>query len=291
MNTERKLAQSLGVDFKLENIKIGDYFINYIVAGEGEPVLLIHGGNIGWGQWYLNIPELSRHFKVYALDLPGAGRSTRIDYSKLNLDRDFVDVVDQFIKLKNLNDVNIVGSSIGGWIALKLALKDNPRINRLVLVDSLGFTDYVSFSNRIIGIYPVAKIISKTILRPHRENKNVEKFLRSVLHDPDLPLKKEFIDYFYETMETSHNILFFSCLSSIFGINKELILRNELPRIRNNTLIVWGKNDKLLPLEKNRDSFKLIQYAQVGIIENSHHMPFIEKYAEFNKLIIDFLKS
>jgi predicted nucleotidyltransferase len=63
---------------KLEQVKIGEFVINYATAGKGLPIVLIHGGNIGWGQWYPNIPELARYFKVYALDLPGGGRRSRI---------------------------------------------------------------------------------------------------------------------------------------------------------------------------------------------------------------------
>jgi len=76
MTTEQTLANSLGIELAIKQIPIGAHKINYLVAGKGEPLLLIHGANFGWGVWYPNIPELAKHFTVYAIDLPGAGHSS-----------------------------------------------------------------------------------------------------------------------------------------------------------------------------------------------------------------------
>src|SRR3989338_9691584 len=123
ISAEQKLIQSLNIPVVKKNIKIGDHLINYIECGSGEPLVLVHGANIGWGQWHKNIPELSKYFKIYSIDLVSAGGSSKIDFQNLNLEHDLVDVVDQFITSKSLNRVNLLGHSLGGWIALKIVLR------------------------------------------------------------------------------------------------------------------------------------------------------------------------
>src|SRR3989344_1127805 len=112
MSTEEALAQTLGIPYTIAQDTIGPYSINYFKAGQGRPLLLIHGANIGWGQWYRNIPELAKRSEVWALDLPGAGRSSRVDYSKLDPQKDLVEVVEKFVRVHNLRDFHIIGASI-----------------------------------------------------------------------------------------------------------------------------------------------------------------------------------
>jgi pimeloyl-ACP methyl ester carboxylesterase len=287
MTTEQRLANSLGVDFAIKQIPIGNYQINYLVAGKGDPLLLIHGANFGWGVWYPNIPELSKHFTVYAIDLPGAGRSSRINYAKLDLQRDLVDVVEQFISANQLENAHLVGFSVGGWLTMKIALLHAERKNKLIIENSVGFTDYMGRSDKIIGIYPFAKLIAKTILIPKRKNKNIEKFLRGIFYNHDLVLKSEFIEYFYETMKSSHNLLFISRLTAL---TRQFSLTNELTRVKNEILIVWGTKDKIIPLHKNRAYFTLLSNSRIKIMKEAGHIPSLEKPQEFNKALLEFLR-
>lgn len=290
-NTENRLIETIPVKLKKEKTRINNYDINYVTAGKGEPLLLIHGGNIGWGQWYPNIDAFSKFFRVYALDLPGAGRSTKVNFSKLDLEKDFVEVVEKFINIHGFKNLNVIGSSIGGWILLKIALRGNTKLKKLVLVDCIGFTNHMRIADRIIGIYPLATLLSKTVLKPYRENRNIEKFLRDIFYNKSLPIRKEFTDYFYETMENSHNLLLISRLSSLWGIRKEFILERELPEIKNEVMIIWGEKDKLLPPNQSYDNFKLIPKVQIEIMQDAGHIPSIEKSKEFNQLVVKFLKS
>ena len=68
MNSEYNLAKIVGTGLKIHQVKINSYTINYITMGKGEPVLLLHGLNIGWGEWYPNIAALSKQFTVYAVE-------------------------------------------------------------------------------------------------------------------------------------------------------------------------------------------------------------------------------
>jgi len=288
-DTETRLIKSIPIIINREKLKILDYEINYIKSGKGPPLLLIHGGNIGWGQWFPNIAELANHFTIYALDLPGGGRSTKIDYSRLNPEKDLVEPVEKFISLQNLTDLNILGSSFSGWIILKIALRNKVRLNRLVLVDSIGFSDYSRPQDIMLSIYPLAKVLANTVLRPSRKNKNLERFLKDVFYDKSYPLTKEFLDYFYETMSLSHNLLF---ISKLINLRKSFILsREEIKKIKNQVFVVWGENDKLMPINKNLQNIKLLPDVNLKIIDEAGHFPSIERPKEFNEAIINFFSK
>lgn len=278
----------MGIDAKISQIQIGEHTINYLEAGAGEPLLLIHGANFGWGQWYKNIPALAKKFRVIAIDLPGAGRSSRIDYARLDPEKDFYEVVRGFIERLRLDNLQIVGVSMGGWVTLQIALKSHFHLKRIVVVNSVGFVDYMSASDLVIGLYPLASFIASTILRPKRNNKNIERFLRNIFFDKQLNLASEFINYFYETMSTSHNLLFISRLTAL---HKELSLESRLSLISIPTLIVWGSNDKIIPYKKNKENVSLIPAAKVCLIDNCGHIPPLEKEVEFNECLSEFLSK
>jgi 4,5:9,10-diseco-3-hydroxy-5,9,17-trioxoandrosta-1(10),2-diene-4-oate hydrolase len=291
MDTEQQLINSIGLPLKPRQVTINGFKINYLKTGSGPPALLIHGGNIGWGQWYPNVQSLSSHLTIYLLDLPGAGRSCPLNYAGLDLENNFVKTTRAFIDKFDLSSVTLIGSSTGGWIALRLALLMPDRIHKLILVDSLGFTDYLSLSDRIIGIYPLAQFLAKTVFYPARTNRNIEKLLRSVFFNPDLRLAPAFIDYFYETMQLSHNLLLISRLSSFWGMKKEFKMTPHLRRVCHHTLVIWGEHDKNMPPHKAAANLRLLPQADIRIMPRVGHIPSLENSREFNHLVIKFLKN
>jgi len=291
MDIEEKLIKSIDTKLTARDIAIDDYNIHYVTAGSGPPLLLIHGATIGWGQWYPNIAEFAKYFKVYALDLPGSGYSTKIDFRKANLEKSFVDVVQKFIAKKNLVNTSIIGHSIGGWVAIKLALRDKSLVNKMVLVNSLGFSDYVSLPQRLIGAYPIAKILASTVMKPSR--KNMKKFLSDVLYDPSSQaLTEEFVDYFHHGVsqsKSSHPLLFINGMLRNFKMREELTLIEDLSKVNNPTLIIIGANDPVIPVNKSRQAFGFIPHARVETFLNTGHVPSIERSDKFNALVTKFL--
>ena len=163
---EKNLCNIIDAKLAVHSIKIGEFDIHYATAGNGPPLLLIHGLNIGWGNWYANIAALSKYFTVYALDLPGCGLSTKINFYSSHLEKDFVDIVDQFINKLHLKNVSIIGHSFCGWIAMKLVLKNKTDIQKIILVDPIGFSSFISGKQHLISIRPVANFLAKTAMKP-----------------------------------------------------------------------------------------------------------------------------
>lgn len=291
MKTQQQLAKLIDSKLESKQLQVGPYNINYVVLGAGKPILLIHGANIGWAQWYQNIAELAKKYKVYALDLPGAGNSTNVNFHKTNLEKDYVQVVDKFITKLNFKKIDIVASSFGGWIALRLAIEQKPYINKIVLTNPIAFTTHMPLQFRPVSIHQFALFLSKTVLRPKRNNKNLEKFMRDVFHDKQLPLASEFVEYFYELSVKSHNILFISRLSHPSGMRKELFLKDGLSKIRNSVMVIWGMKDPLMPYSTVESTIPLIPKVTLKKLDNVGHMPPVESPSEFNSLTISFLEN
>ncbi len=270
---------------KRAQIKINGYTINYVYGGTGYPVLLIHGLNIGWGQWYLNIPALLKRFSVYAIDLPGAGKSTSIEYKTADLTKDFLEIVEKFIAQTINQPAHIIGHSFGGWIALKLALKNPALTDKTIVVNSLGFSNYLPWGYRLLGIYPLAKLLSQKALPINRPN--MRHFLESVGARKNF-LEDGFVDYYYESVSSNpnaHPFLFINRLISIRKIREELSLHGA----SHPSLVIWGALDPLLPLAKNLPMIKANPSIHLKILESIGHTPNLEAPSLFNELAIQEL--
>ncbi len=290
-NSIEALSEQIPVEIESHKIKIGKYSINYIVAGKGKPILMIHGANIGWPQWHLNIAKLAKNFKIYAIDLPGAGESTKVTFRDTDFVKDYLNIVDEFIEKLDLGKIDIIGSSFGGWIALKLAIERKPYIDRLILANPIGFTRHMPVKFRPVSISPFALMMSKTVLKPVRKNKNLEMFMRDVFNDKKLPLMNEFIDYFYELSKESHNVLFISKLAHFSGMRKELYVADQLESINVPTLVIWGKEDPLMPFKTVERNLYKIKNSKTIVLEGVGHMPPVEAAEAFNDLVVSFLKK
>ncbi|HEX3082180.1 MAG TPA: alpha/beta hydrolase [Candidatus Saccharimonadia bacterium] len=286
---ERALAKAIGVHTK--QMSVGPYSINYATAGTGPAVVLIHGANIGWGMWFPTIPELAKHFTVYALDLPGSGRSTQADFRLLEFERDYVNTVLGFIDQLGLTTVSLVGHSFGSAIAMQVALERPMLVNHLVLTSPLGFSSTIVAGQKVVGIYPMVKLVSKTALKP--THKNMAKFLRSGMVDP-ASLSPEFINYYHAATSespTSQPLLFMNSLTRGFHLKPEVVLVNKLAKLTSPTLVVTGKHDKNIPLRDVHARAKRIPNATLKIFADSAHIPSIDQSREFNHLLMSFLKK
>lgn len=289
MSEEERLIKTIGADVETHDTLIDGLCIHYVTAGQGQPLLLIHGATMGWGQWYPNIAELAKFFSVYALDLPGSGRSSEVDFQKADLEVVFVEIVGEFVKRMGWQKVHIIGHSIGGWVALKLAMEHPDVIDKIVLVSPLGFSRYVPWRFRILSFYFIAKMLSKTVMRPGGET--MRKFLYSVLDDAAV-LADEFIDYFYGNIKRSpmsHPFLFVSSLQRYFRMRDELYLLKNLSGIEKQILIIAGADDPLIPLNKTFKAFALLPRAHTEIFFDTGHVAPIERSQQFNSLVVNFL--
>jgi len=137
-------------------IKVGEINCHYLVGGEGSPLVLIHGsGSCAEDEWKLNLEPLTQHHRIYAPDLIGFGKTDkpRLDYG-FQL---FSSFFEEFISALNLKKISLLGYSLGGEIALGFTLKYPEQIEKLILVDSTGFTEDITLIGKLISPFFVLK--------------------------------------------------------------------------------------------------------------------------------------
>jgi 4,5:9,10-diseco-3-hydroxy-5,9,17-trioxoandrosta-1(10),2-diene-4-oate hydrolase len=139
----------MNLEIKSRWVKVGEVNTHYMAAGEGFPLLLLHGGANDWSDWNSNIDPLSQHYRVYAPDLVGYGLSDQpeADYTMSY----FVNFLYNFTQALELKRANLAGYSVGGGIALGFALRFPGRVEKLILVDSTGLGKDINPLGRFIG--------------------------------------------------------------------------------------------------------------------------------------------
>lgn len=238
-------------------------------------VLFIHGLGSSADRW-LDIPDAMSLLSLHsvAIDLPGFGLSDKpeIDYTIAK----FVQVVADFIRKTKMQRASIVGHSLGGYIAAQLAAEQSDIVDRLVLIDTSGMLD---------GPTPLLKQYLEAAMNP--EKKGVRAVLEQLVADP-IRIPEVLVDGFIYRMmhQAGAKHAFKSAYEN--SVNTQ-IGADRLRLIKAPTLIIWGRRDKLIPLEYFRTFQESIAGSEVVIVEDAGHAPFAEKPAIACEILHKFL--
>src|SRR5215210_885901 len=155
---------------ELKKIEVGGTPINYVDVGSGheEPVVLVHGLGGQWQNWLENIPRLAQERRVLALDLPGFGLTPEPDDGEVSIPG-FGRCVDAFCEKLGLGEVDMVGNSMGGFVAAEVATQFPERVSRLVLVSAAGITSADAFQAPILTFGRVATALATNTAARHRK--------------------------------------------------------------------------------------------------------------------------
>ncbi|MBK7630969.1 MAG: alpha/beta hydrolase [Ignavibacteriales bacterium] len=220
-------------------IKVKDYEIAYIDEGNSENILLfIHGLGSYLKAWDRNIPELKKHFRCIALDLPGYGKSSKQVHSgKVSF---YTEMLKEFISKLRLKNVSLVGHSMGGQIAASYVISFPDEIKRLILVAPAGFETFNSDEIELLK-----KIISPEILFKTSDN---QVRLNYQMNFFKMPVEAE--EMISDRIAIKDDEEFFNHCSvvsnSLFGLLKAPVFE-RLNEINIPTLVLFGKNDLLIP--------------------------------------------
>jgi len=244
--------------------------INYVTAGEGEPIVLLHG----WGSSIIPytrlIEQLSKKYYVIALDMPGFGGS---EEPKQPSDVDaYVDFVLEFLKQFDLQSVSLVGHSFGGRVIIKMANRNLPfSIKKIVLIDSAG-------------IKPEK---SKKSSKKQKRYKRVKKFFSNPIMSFLFPNALERARIKYGSADyAAASPMMRQCLVKV--VNEDL--SHLLPGIKAPTLLVWGENDMDTPLAHGQKMEKDIPNAGLAVIKNAGHFSFVEQPYIFSRIMASFFE-
>lgn len=252
-------------------IKVGHFDIHYLTGGEGEPLIVIHGGGDSGHAWLKNVAELSKYYQVYLPDLPGFGRSKSTEE---NFDlSSYVTFVEDFSRSLGLGHFHLVGHSLGGGIALRYALDFPHRIKRLVLVSSLCLGSEIALWARIMSRPVFYRIARKTIA-------GVFRAIGWLVRNLHCPLGKI----------TPPSLLRMSIGKSVMTVKGQTtVLLNRLSELLMPTLLVWGANDNIVPAHHAFLAAEQIPNCQVRVFQNSGHSVYRQRMREFSDLLVRFL--
>jgi pimeloyl-ACP methyl ester carboxylesterase len=259
----------------------------YWTAGDKGPILLlIHGFGASVEIWQHNIEPLAKFYRVYAIDLVGFGRTDK--YEGTYTPTFMVQFVDNALTALNLDKVILIGLSMGGGLSILYNLSFPHKVDKLVLVDSGGLGKEIIFSLRLMSLPFLGELITK----PSRNM--VYLFFKPAVLNPS-QLKGQFTDIYYELFSLPgaqmSMLKALRSMCTIFGVKKNILNETmmNLHRIISPTLIIWGKQDAVIPLKQAYYAKEKIPDSKLHIVEQCGHMPNFEKPEEFNRVVLDFL--
>ena len=248
--------------------------IHYVEAGSGAPVILIHGLADNVAIWDPVIPALAARFRVIALDQIGFGRSDKplLNYRVSTL----VDFLDVFLTELKIERASLVGNSLGGWVAAAYALAHPERVERLVLSDAAGYV-------------ALTKTMDSRALRALRVASRDDIRYLGPLAFHDKRFYQDVDTAFKERVTAGDSYTVAQVLDSM--IRGDDALDNKLQTLKQPTLVLWGREDKLIPLSFGEQFHREIVDSRLRIIDNCGHMPQLECPNEFSAAVLKFFSD
>lgn len=274
---------------KIKYISVAGHKIRFVEKGTGPPLVLLHGmgGSLEW--WEYNLDFFSRKYRTIAFDFPGFGFSS-ISYMDFRRDAASNFMV-SFLDAFHLSKASLIGNSMGGLFAFLTTARQPDRIDRLILVDNVGFGLKLSLPLRLGTVFPFGELALSV-----RSHLTAKIFLNRLFYD-----SQKVPSHLIPTVLKIFNIAQTRkvCLQvlrsgvNLKGLKEEIWLEvmDKASSLSQKTLIVWGKNDKVAPLDQAYIGKKLIKNSQLHVFERCGHLPQVEWAEEFNHLVLDFLES
>ncbi len=252
--------------------------LHYVEAGRGPTVVLLHGIGGSGARWRPNIEALASDFHVIALDQIGFGESDKplANYHNGMLAEFLVG----FLKSIGSPRATLVGNSMGGNVAMYAAIHHPEAVDRLVLVDGGGFAD-PSAPPRTMNAH--MRQIANGVTRDE-----TREYFRLLFHDDSLVTDAMVEDALALRLRSAFSI---SKMLDAGGKGLGAFGEEDVRRVKAPTLIVWGRDDELMNVRIADALERAIAGSKKVIVDNAGHMPQLERPAEFNRIVRDFLNT
>ncbi len=256
---------------------------NYHDAGRGDPVVLIHGSGPGvsaWANWRLTLPALTPDHRVVALDMLGFGYTDPDPSGRYDIGSWQAHLLD-FLDALNLPKVSIIGNSFGGGMALKFAIAHPERVNKMVLMGSSGLDFKMTDGLRAVWGYKPSAENMKALMQVFAFNQDlVSDDLAEMRHRASIRpgVAEAFAQMFNRGGDQNR----------IPDLSND---PEKLTKLEHPTLIVHGREDRVVPLESSIRMLHLLPRSELHVFSRCGHWTQIEQRERFNDLVTAFLKS
>ncbi|MGN7227926.1 alpha/beta fold hydrolase [Dietzia maris] len=264
--------------------------LRYREAGDGPPLLLLHGsgpGVTGWRNFSGNVPAFSRHFRTLVLELPGFGVSDPVGdlHPMVSAQTAVLDFVDGL----GLEKVSLLGNSMGGFIATRFALDHPHRVDKLVTVGGAGVSLFSPGPGE--GIVRLSAFVED----PTRER--LVEWLHSMVFDRTL-VTEEMVEQRWaqatdpETLAASRRMYGRQALAAMAAQAGDPAIVPpwaRLGQVEAPTLITWGRDDRVSPVDMALLPMRMLPRGEVHVFPNCGHWVMIEQKEAFESVVVGFL--
>jgi pimeloyl-ACP methyl ester carboxylesterase len=267
-------------------VDAGGIKTNYLEAGEGSHVVLIHGSGPGvsaYANWRLVIPPLAEEFHVVAPDMVGFGFSDRPSDATYGL-QTWADQTVAVMDALGLDQASLVGNSFGGSIALRIAAQHPDRVKRLVLMGSMGVDFPITPGlDRVWGYEASFENMRKVL--------DVFAYSRELVNDELAEVRYQ--GSIQPGWQESFSAMFPADAngSRQRWVDAMTTPEDEIRALPHETLIVHGREDQVIPVDTSLKLFRLIDRGDLHVFAKCGHWSQIERNADFNRLLLDFLEG
>jgi pimeloyl-ACP methyl ester carboxylesterase len=254
-------------------IVVDHQMVHYEVFGHGRPVVFLHGWLGSWRYWFPTMERVAENFRTYSFDFWGFGESRR--QSTYESIQNYSDQVIRFLDELGIDRCLLVGHSMGGMVALKTAINHPKRISRVAAVGAPIVGDSLSWLLKLIDRPIMADAFARV---PWFRRYMFHRFLGETTD----PAVDEILDDSVKSSSTT--------LRNAVGSMWRTDLRPDLSRLSVPTLIVHGGRDEIVH-PNQADLFDDTPVAEVVVMPESRHFPFLDEPQLFNDILIRFLKQ
>ncbi|MFC9471652.1 alpha/beta fold hydrolase [Nocardia sp. NPDC055002] len=263
--------------------------LRYHEAGEGPPLLLLHGsgpGVTGWRNFRGNLAVFAQRFRCLVLEFPGFGVSDDFGGHPMVT---ALDAVVRFVDALGLDSVDIIGNSMGGGVALNYAIAHPERVGKLVTIGGIGRNLFSPGPGE--GI----KLLQEFTEEPTRER--LIQWLHSMVYDPAM-VTEELIEERWTqatdpaTLDSARRMY----SKAAFAMMVRAMEASDAPppwamlhKVAAPTLITWGRDDRVSPLDMALIPMRTIPRAELHVFPHCGHWAMIERKDEFESAVLAFL--
>ncbi|WP_027503475.1 alpha/beta fold hydrolase [Rhodococcus sp. UNC363MFTsu5.1] len=267
----------------------GKGVLRYHEAGEGPPLILLHGSGIGvsgWRNYRGNLAVFAEHFRCYILEFPGFGVSDPVEgHPVLTAGSSVI----RFMDALGIPSAAMIGNSMGGVVGVNLAMRHPERVGKLVTIGGVGpniFSQNPSEGTRLLQEFADS---------PSRER--LVRWLECMVYDPAV-ITEERVEERWETANdpVSHETLAAMYGSKAFAAQQQAMVASDAPpywsmmhKVQCPTLLSWGRDDRQCPPDMAMVPMRLIPDAELHVFPNCGHWVMVEAKEAFERVAIEFL--
>ncbi|MTE13204.1 alpha/beta fold hydrolase [Nocardia aurantiaca] len=271
-------------------VTVAGHELRYHEAGEGPALVLLHGsgaGVSGWANFGDNLPVLAQHFRCLILDQPGFGESGRPEVYERNYLRIAADAVIGLLDELGIEKAHVLGNSMGGTVATLLALEHPGRVDRVVLMAPGGI------GVNVLGPEPSEGITRLMEFNANPTDENAMGFLRAMVYNRATLTEEVVAERLRAAADPRAQAALRDAYATFYNpeLAEPVPLWARLRGITQEVLILWGRDDRVTPVEGSLFAARQLPNADLRTFARCGHWVMVERRDAFERTVIDFLNN